>query len=199
MPTITRQEAVAQMVDGAIGAWFDGQHACAITLAGAAETGMPKVKDQPSTFVLLRSLVAKFGKCSEKDAGDLLNNNRNWLKHYDLEKSDTINDDNAWVDVVRAYFHYCSVYKNIELTPNMRLMNARIYEEIEPLRKIYEAWMAIPLAAALLLVQLFGHPKKRSESDHQRSSPSIGPSQIIVEDEAFAQSVQDGSASAPHP
>ncbi len=86
MPTLTRQEAVAEMVDGAIGAWLEGHLACAITLAGAAETGMPKVGGGTSTFEAFKNVLKKVGKCSDKQAADILTAERNWLKHFSEDK-----------------------------------------------------------------------------------------------------------------
>lgn len=135
MTTLTRQQAASELVDGAIGAWFDGRYACAITLAGAAETGMPKPADGTSMFAAMRGAVMKFGHLPQNSAGDAMNESKNWLKHYGESKADSISVDNAWIYVLRAYFKFASVYKDADRTPNMVRFQAMLDEKVKPFQE----------------------------------------------------------------
>jgi hypothetical protein len=135
MAMLSRQDAAAELVDGAIGAWFDGRYACAITLAGAAENGMPKPDDGNSMYHALRGAVMKFGQCSQSEAADLMNNSRNWLKHYSDDKPESISIDYAWVHVLRAYWQFNLTYEGANQTPNMVQFQAKIDEHVQPIRE----------------------------------------------------------------
>ncbi|MGU3479039.1 hypothetical protein [Methylobacterium sp. D48H] len=132
MPILTRQEAAAEMVDAAIGHWLDGRLACAITLAGAAEDGMPRMKPGASMFEMHRQILAKVGKCSPDEAGRLLRTDKNWLKHFSEDKPETISTDEAWSQVFRAYLHFRSVYPTADRTENMKKLDAKIFEHVAP-------------------------------------------------------------------
>ncbi|MCJ2070054.1 hypothetical protein MKK75_14830 [Methylobacterium sp. J-030] len=142
MAMLSRQEAASQLVDGAIEAWFDGRHACAITLAGAAETGMPGLKDGASMFATMRGAVMGLGKCSESEAATLMNTSRNWLKHFSEDKPEQISDDYAWVYVLRAYWQFRLTYKDANPTPNMVRFNAKIDEHTRPVQEAVNGFMA---------------------------------------------------------
>lgn len=142
MAMLTRQQASAELVDGAIGAWFDGRYACAITLAGAAETGMPKAEGRPSMFEAMRGAVMKFGQVPEGKAADLMNNSRNWLKHYSEDKPEFISDDHAWVYVLRAYWQFNLTYPSAVQTPNMIRFQARIDEHVRPVQEAVQGFRA---------------------------------------------------------
>lgn len=133
MAMLSREQAVVELVDGAIGAWFDGRYACAITLAGAAETGIPRLESGTSTFDALREVVMKFGDCSERQAADLMNDSRNWLKHFSENKSNSISDDYAWIYVLRSYLQFRLVYKETSRTVNMMKFEAKIDEHVKPI------------------------------------------------------------------
>lgn len=133
MPLLTRQEAAAEMVDAAIGHWLEGRLACAITLAGAAEDGMPRMKRGASIFEMHRQILAKVGNCSLDEAGKLLRTDKNWLKHFSEDKPETISTDEAWSQVLRSYLHFRSVYPTAERTDNMNKMDAKIYEHVAPI------------------------------------------------------------------
>lgn len=132
----SRQEAAAEMLDDAIGAWLQGKHASAITLAGAAETGMPKIEDQTPAFDLAVATVMKFGKCDRRAAITMVNTGRDWLKHYSVERPEQISTDMTWAYVLRAFLHFRSVYPAAPLTDNMRLFVTKIDEHIQPLKEM---------------------------------------------------------------
>lgn len=132
---LTRQQAASELVDGAIGAWFDGRYACAITLAGAAETGMPMPADGTSLFAAMRGAVMKFGHLSQKSASDAMNDSKNWLKHYEESKAGSISVDNAWIYVLRAYFKFALVYKDADKTANMIRFQATLDEKVKPFQE----------------------------------------------------------------
>lgn len=135
MTTLTRQQAASELIDGAIGAWFDGRYACAITLAGAAETGMPKPADGMSMFAALRGAVMKFGHLHEKAAVSAMNESKDWLKHYGEAKSESISVEYAWVYVLRAYWQFRLTYKDAEKTPNMVRFQATLDEKTKPFQE----------------------------------------------------------------
>jgi hypothetical protein len=136
MPMYSRQEAIAEMIDGAIGVWLQGKHACAITLAGAAETGMPKIEDQTPAFDLAVATVMKFGKCDRRAAITMVNTGRDWLKHYSADRPEQISTDMTWAYVLRAFLHFRSVYPGEPLTDNMRLLVTKIDQHIQPLKEL---------------------------------------------------------------
>ena len=51
MVELSKKEAAAQQIDGAISHFFSGETVCAVTLAGAAEASMPE-PDSSAGFVL---------------------------------------------------------------------------------------------------------------------------------------------------
>ncbi|MBE7197738.1 MAG: hypothetical protein INR70_08050 [Parafilimonas terrae] len=160
MAMLSRQEAAAQLVDGAIGAWFEQRFACAITLAGAAETGMPKIEGGASMFEAMRLAVMNFGKLSEREAADLMNKSRNWLKHFGEDKPAHISDDFAWVYVLRAYWQYRLVYQGVELTPNMKRFQAEIDEQVRPVREGMEAFVTWLRGMAEAVARMLPPPSK---------------------------------------
>ncbi|WP_148291137.1 hypothetical protein [Methylobacterium sp. B1] len=139
MPTLSRQEAAAEMVDGAIGAWLAGKHACAITLAGAAEGGMPKIEDYRPAFEVAVATVMKFGRCNRKEAIAVVNTGRDWLKHYGADKPDQISTEFTWAYVLRAYLHFMTVYPDAHQTENMGALRSKIDEGLEPVRALGKA------------------------------------------------------------
>ncbi|MGX9984632.1 hypothetical protein [Methylobacterium fujisawaense] len=160
MAMLSRQEAAAELVDGAIGAWFERRHACAITLAGAAENMMPKPKDGTSMFYAMRGVVMKFGQCSQGKAADLMNDSRNWLKHYSEDKPEHISDDYAWVYVLRAYWQFNLTYKGAEQTPNMIRFQAKIDEQAQPVREAMHGFAEWLRRMVVSMAEMFPPPKK---------------------------------------
>lgn len=81
---ITKQEAVIQMIEGAIQSFSDGKLACAITLAAASEEAMPRPLHglHPNWLDELNDLP----KHQKKHILREINAERNWLKHFNEDE-----------------------------------------------------------------------------------------------------------------
>lgn len=133
MNTITRQEAIVEMIDGAITACMRGQYACAITLAGAAEGAMPETENSKKFYnaAVIKLYTGAFN-CTDKQADKILNAERNWLKHFDPGKPEQIVTDHAWFYVVRAYAMFKTTYNGAEETRKMRRLRRKIENDADP-------------------------------------------------------------------
>ena len=83
---MTKEEAVKQMIDGAIRAHEAGEDAIAITLAGAAESAMPEPTGK-HLFAVTRDVFTGHADpggepLDRKQVVAKLNEQRDWLKHY---------------------------------------------------------------------------------------------------------------------
>jgi hypothetical protein len=134
MTVLTRQQAVTELIDSAIEAYFAGRHATAITLAGAAETGMP-----PAEQTLFKAGIELFKTRSESEVAQVLNHSRNWLKHFDEEKPAQIDVSWSLGYVLRATTHYQQVYGEYAPSEQMtKLSNhlaATLRETLEPFNR----------------------------------------------------------------
>ena len=121
---MTKEEAVKQLIDGAMRANEAGQHACAITLAGAAEDTMPD-PDEKHLFTITRDAFTGYTEVdgqtmTEKQVVRFLNAERDWLKHnndrqpVEMELADSL----MWV--IRAMSKFHAVYGRNAETPTMQ-------------------------------------------------------------------------------
>lgn len=122
---MTKQQAVEQLIDGAIRSHDAGQHACAITLAGAAEDAMPDPAER-HLFLIARdafrgtnpdpALQAK----DEKQVVAELNAERNWLKHNNSSQPAEMDLDDSILWIVRSMSKFHGVYGRDAETTTMR-------------------------------------------------------------------------------
>ena len=86
---ISKLDAARIQLDTAIDHFFQGDHVCAVTLAGAAEdifAGLLKADGQQSAFEFLHDWYQKtYNKTVSKSdfSQQIANLGRNWLKHAD--------------------------------------------------------------------------------------------------------------------
>lgn len=85
--TISKLDAAQIQLDSAIDHFFQGDHVCAVTLAGAAEdifSGLLQASGQQTPFEILHDWYQNQYNTtiSKKDfSRQMLNLGRNWLKH----------------------------------------------------------------------------------------------------------------------
>jgi hypothetical protein len=111
---VTKQQAAEQLIDGAIRAFEAGDHACAITLAGAAEGAMPP-SDTRHFFEIARDAfvgqpIPGKRKAVEKEVVAELNAERDWLKHYNEKQPVEMELSNAILWIIRAVSKFHAVY-----------------------------------------------------------------------------------------
>ena len=88
---ISKLDAAQIQLDSAIDHFFQGDHVCAVTLAGAAEdifAGLLNEEDLESAFQFLYNWYQKtYNKTVSKSyfSQQILNLVRNWLKHSDAD------------------------------------------------------------------------------------------------------------------
>jgi hypothetical protein len=117
--TITRQEAAAEQIDQSIRLWREGYWASAVTLAGAAEEGLPPPEAQ-TLFAWLRLVGANALQIDGAEVADKhLNRARNWLKHQRLEDEVEITALDGFAMIVRAVSKFSQVYGEDAQTPTM--------------------------------------------------------------------------------
>ena len=124
MVQVTKKQAVCILIEGAIRAFESNDEVCAISLAGAAEEAMPSAEE--TLFVMLKVLIdlalnlfpRLFSDRSIK-AGDVLNAERNWLKHYNVGEEATMDIEGSWLMLRRALSRYDAVYTEKEMTETM--------------------------------------------------------------------------------
>ncbi len=91
---VNKIEAARVLLDAAIEHFFNDNHVCAVTLAGAAEDlmkGISRYENNIDTFDFLYKDLVKRTKAqlSKKEFGQQLYRARNWLKHYDIDPDKT--------------------------------------------------------------------------------------------------------------
>ena len=118
----TSLQVAQEQIEAAISHFYEGQFACAITLAGAAEecAGPSQRDDRPlALFEMIKASARKRG-LEEKTVANNANAVRNWLKHHNAEKPDCeISDLDAWFMMVRAVSKLYAVDAKTE-TPAVR-------------------------------------------------------------------------------
>lgn len=134
---LTKQQAVGQLIDGAIRAYEAGEHACAIVLAGSAEGAMPNPTSQV-IFTALRDGFAGLpdarGKpMSEQDAVTALNAEWNWLKHYNPHQPNEMEITDSLLLVWRAISKFHALYGYEAGTKTIRgfLSRAKMFDPEE--------------------------------------------------------------------
>ena len=128
MTALTKQQAVAALIDGAMRAFQCKDEVCAVVLAGAAEDAMPR-SVEPARLDTMREVFAVYD--GGKDAAiERLNRQRNWLKHNNSTQPGSMTFDQAIVLIVRAYNRYINAYGLDQDTKDMRAFwhGARVLE-----------------------------------------------------------------------
>lgn len=111
---LTKQQAVGQLIDGAIRAYEAGEHACAIVLAGSAEGAMPEPAHQ-HIFSVTRDAFTGHADPggeprSQKEVVTILNVERDWLKHYNPGQPNEMKIDDSIAAVFRAISKFQALY-----------------------------------------------------------------------------------------
>lgn len=114
---MTKQEAAAEMIDQAIECWRSEKHACAITLAGAAEGAMPPVR-QGWQFELFQAVNVEMTS-DRKAAIRSLNVERDWLKHDGPDHPPEMDISMSLIYLVRAISKFKAAFGADNATPNM--------------------------------------------------------------------------------
>lgn len=107
MSVLTKRQAVCAMLERAMVAFDEGDHASALTLAGAAEEAMPPA-DHTAFQVMRSAFAASEGGLAA--AGRMLNKERNWLKHYNPDEPTEIDLKSSLMMIIRACSHFHVVY-----------------------------------------------------------------------------------------
>lgn len=120
---MTKRQAVEELIEGAMRAHDAGLHACAITLAGAAEGAMPPASD--TLFGVMRNVFDGYVDhdgtvLDRKSVVRALNAQRDWLKHYDETKPQQMNIDDSLMLVIRSVSRFRAVYGREAETPVMK-------------------------------------------------------------------------------
>jgi hypothetical protein len=102
---LTKTEAAQQQLEGAIANLFLGNWACAITLAGAAEIMLYEVNENVDLFKTAKAIAPEHFNINETQLVNLLNERRDWLKHRQPEKANSMEfrQEDAIVMILRAY------------------------------------------------------------------------------------------------
>ncbi len=103
--SLTKTEAAQQQLEGAINNFFLGNWACAITLAGAAESMLPPVEGKDDLFETAKSIGLNKLEIGESTAVTLINKERDWLKHLTTNSPSimTLQQDDAILMILRAF------------------------------------------------------------------------------------------------
>jgi hypothetical protein len=99
----TRQQTALHQIDAAIDHVYKFELACAITLAGAAETMMPDT-DRPHAWQYWKN----HPQYNEVDMNETIN----WLKHYIPPDEKYIFEREATLIIFRAMTKYAAVYED---------------------------------------------------------------------------------------
>jgi len=110
MTSITKLEAARIQLDGAIQHFFNDEHVCCVTLAGAAEDilgSLLKIKGNESAFEFLHEWYQKeyTVEVTKRDfSREIANPDRNWLKHADEDANTEldITNKNSIMMLMRA-------------------------------------------------------------------------------------------------
>lgn len=121
---MTKQQAVEQMIDGAIRAHEAGEHAVAITLAGAAESAMPSPAKE-HLFTITRDVFTGYADpdgdpLGRKQVVTILNAQRDWLKHYSSEQPVEMDLSDSITALFRVMSKFQAVYGHAAETPTMQ-------------------------------------------------------------------------------
>lgn len=112
---VTKRQAVQALIRSAMRAVDEGEEIGALTLAGAAEGAMPPTDDL-TAFQFLKSIHQWFRGSTDKQAADVMNEERNWLKHYNVGEPDSMEITMSMMMLLRAITRYASVYGFDDLT-----------------------------------------------------------------------------------
>ncbi len=104
----TKQVAAAEHIDTAIACFFENKFACAITLACAAEGMIPKTENP----FLYTNLMGKALEQGILNMNDVVNQERDWLKHHNAKHQNQFNIDQekTLYDILRGQTKYYAVY-----------------------------------------------------------------------------------------
>ena len=119
---LTKEEAVIAQIEGAMNAYMQKDYACAITLAAAAEGATPE-PSRKTLFHDLRDIDAKQYGWSAKYSADRLNDERNWLKHFDLNQPISMSLETSFAYIHRALDRFTAVYGRHHWTDRMQRFN----------------------------------------------------------------------------
>lgn len=121
---MTKQQAVEQLIDGAIRAHEAGEHAVAITLSGAAEGAMPDPAKK-HLFTITRDVFTGYADpggepLERKQVVAKLNAQRDWLKHYNSEQPTEMDLSDSIMALFRVMSKFQAVYGFEAETPTMQ-------------------------------------------------------------------------------
>lgn len=103
---VSRKQAALQQIEEAIGLFWAGQYACAITLSLAAEDQIPGT-NEPHVFKLLKERAPAISK--------EFNQVRNWLKHYNEPNEMDIFELEVVFAIVRATSKFVAAYQEFSV------------------------------------------------------------------------------------
>jgi hypothetical protein len=138
---ISKKAAAAQQIETAILLYHKGNVVCATTLCGAAEGCIP----QPNGSYLFEERKAFFksvsgGRISEREAVAVMNEERDWLKHYNTKQPEEmeIDDPTAFNWIGRALTKYVAAYGDADLTGQMKVYWASLSRSEEVIARTLE-------------------------------------------------------------
>lgn len=132
--------AAQHQIEGAIANLFLGNWPAAITLAGAAEEILPSHSTNVDFFTFVKKRAAEDNNRSEKEIADILNEQRNWLKHDQIgnpnfKATQTFSQGEAVSVIVRA----CSrLYAHLHPMATDEVLSENIW--------IFESWLRLNYA-----------------------------------------------------
>ena len=120
MAVLTKRMAAEEMIDEAISAIERGKLAAALSLAAAAEGAMPPPVNEEAFFLQTKRYFMDGMGLTEKEAVELLNGERNWLKHFNYNQTASARLDlSAPALILRAIRKFEQNYGIPSLTPAM--------------------------------------------------------------------------------
>jgi hypothetical protein len=103
--SIDKISAAQEQLDESIGAFFRDKRLAAITLAGATEYMLPIVNPKSDLFEMGKKKISHLLGMSEAEVIDVMNEQRDWLKHVQMQKPVVMHysQDDVVIIILRAY------------------------------------------------------------------------------------------------
>jgi len=109
--TIDKFSAAQEQLDESIGAFFRNKWLAAITLAGATEYMLPVASPESDLFEIGKKKIRHLIGMTESEFIDLMNKQRDWLKHVQMQKPVVLeySQDDVVIMILRAYLRLRSL------------------------------------------------------------------------------------------
>jgi hypothetical protein len=128
--TIDKLSAAQEQLDESIDTFFRNKWLAAITLAGATEYMLPVANPESDLFEIGTAKICVLLGMSETEFIETVNEQRDWLKHVQLQKPVILNysQDDVVVMILRAYLRLRSITQ-IETEP-MRTFRSWVEQNV---------------------------------------------------------------------